>query len=552
MCSTGEEILAKSTQGATFLMMGQLFGKLVTFVLHNVLVRFLSPRIFGITSFLDFLSSTVLFFSREAIRLATLRIKTDGDGWRGDEMSAVLQTAVNFANIPICIGVPLSIVLAVWQYSNLNSYFTQLPFFSWSIYLVLFSIVAELASEPLYVVNQFMLNYRKRSQFEGTAVAISCLVNFAVIYWYENWVNGSGETVHDNYKQEGIAVLAFALGKVARAMTLLTLYYVDYLRHLAHKKLFSLSLTKVRVSDSAYSVYFDSDVLQHFRKVYFQLCFKHLLTEGDKLIINSLCTVEEQGIYSLLSNYGSLITRMLFAPIEESLLLFLTRLLSNKTQQNLHICMRVLVNLVKFYLYLAMVIVIFGPTNSSFLLKFLIGSKWSSTSVLETIRVYCFYLPFLSMNGILEAFFASVASGDEILRHSYLMMLLSGVFLLNCWIFLAHFNLSLEGLIFSNIINMTLRIIYCSNYISGFYKRLFAESKQTSLSVNFAGFKKILLLCIVVAYVDWSIIGYVQNIRQFLVNILLSVTLVLAMAYNERKLLLEFLQKSKPEPVKEN
>ncbi|AAS53386.1 AFR015Wp [Eremothecium gossypii ATCC 10895] len=552
MCSTGEEILAKSTQGATFLMMGQLFGKLVTFVLHNVLVRFLSPRIFGITSFLDFLSSTVLFFSREAIRLATLRIKTGGDGGRGGEMSAELQTAVNFANIPMCIGAPLAVVLAVWQYSNLNSYFTQLPFFSWSIYLVLLSILAELASEPLYVVNQFMLNYRKRSQFEGAAVAASCLVNFAVIYWYENWVNGRGETVHDSYKQEGIAVLAFALGKVARAMTLLALYYVDYVRHLAHEKLFSLSLTKVRVPGSVYTAYFDSDVLQHFKKVYFQLCFKHLLTEGDKLIINSLCTVEEQGIYSLLSNYGSLITRMVFAPIEESLLLFLTRLLSDKTQQNLHICMRVLVNLVKFYLYLALVIVIFGPTNSSFLLKFLIGSKWSSTSVLETIRVYCFYLPFLSMNGILEAFFASVASGDEILRHSYLMMLLSGVFLLNCWVFLAHFNLSLEGLIFSNIINMTLRIIYCSNYIRGFYKRLFADSKQTSLSSSFAGLKKILLLCIVVAYVDWSIIGYVQNIRQLLVNILLSVTLVLAMAYNERKLLLEFIKKSKPVPVKEN
>lgn len=120
--STSEQILERSTTGATFLMMGQLFTKLVTFILNNLLIRFLSPRIFGITAFLEFIQGTVLFFSRDAIRLSTLRISDSGNGIIDDDdeeeyqethyKSKVLQTAVNFAYIPFWIGFPLSI----WSY----------------------------------------------------------------------------------------------------------------------------------------------------------------------------------------------------------------------------------------------------------------------------------------------------------------------------------------------------------------------------------------------------------------------------------------------------
>ena len=48
-----QQILEKSTKGATFLMLGQLFTKAITFFLNSILVRFLSPRIFGITAFLE-------------------------------------------------------------------------------------------------------------------------------------------------------------------------------------------------------------------------------------------------------------------------------------------------------------------------------------------------------------------------------------------------------------------------------------------------------------------------------------------------------------------
>lgn len=540
--SSSEQILEKSTRGATFLMMGQLFTKIITFILNNILIRFLSPRIFGITSFLEFILGTVLFFSREAIRLSTLRIKDDSDDETTNtakSRSEVLQTAVNFAHVPLWIGIPLSVILITWQYRNINFYFVALPYFTWSILLIWLSIIVELLSEPFFIVNQFMLNYGTRSRFEGVSVTMGCVVNFVLILSFEKeWLVTSKESTET--MREGIAILAFAIGKLAHSVTLLGCYYYDYVKNFGPKKLFNLRLTRIHGRSSKKSYYFQHEISEHFKKVYFQLCFKHLLNEGDKLIINSLCTVEEQGIYSLLSNYGSLITRLLFAPIEESLRLFLARLLSTEKAKNLRLSMEVLVNLTRFYLYLSLLIVIFGPINSSFLLQFLIGSKWSTTSVLDTIRVYCFYLPFLAMNGILEAFFQGIATGNQIMKHSYLMMVFSGVFLVNCWILIEYLDLSINGLIISNIINMALRISYCVWFINRYYKELFTES---SFIVNFQNFKVVSVIGIILWTIDWWVIGFVKNFQQFFINVAFAVLLLSVILIKERNSIRDLIGK---------
>ncbi|CCD23329.1 glycolipid translocation protein NDAI_0B02940 [Naumovozyma dairenensis CBS 421] len=583
--TSSDQILEKSTKGATFLMLGQLFTKLITFFLNSLLVRFLSPRIFGITAFLEFIVNTVLFFSREAIRLSTLRITEDHttSSVEKTKNSQILQTAVNFAYIPFVIGVPLSIVLTTWQYKNINGYFINLPFFQVSILLIWISIIVELLSEPFFIINQFMLNYSSRSRIESLAITMGCITNFIIVVSFEkNWWNPILKSmIHHNNElmdqeefmevsREGIAILAFAVGKLVHSLILLLCYYWDYLMNFHETKTFSLKLTKIYNENKSTMTknyyYFQNDILEHFKKVYFQLCFKHLLTEGDKLIINSLCTVEEQGIYSLLSNYGSLVTRLLFAPIEESLRLFLARLLSNRTAKNLKLSMQVLINLTKFYFYLSLLIVIFGPVNSSFLLQFLIGSKWSTTSVLDTIRVYCFYIPFLSLNGIFEAFFQSTATGDQILKHSYFMMVFSGVFLLNCWILIEFLNLSINGLIYGNIFNMILRITYCSWFIINFYKKLYNSEENISTSsmkdstlvkdkgsifVNFRNFRVVIIVGLCISTFNWIMIGHVKNFHQLFINIVLALILFITILLQERTILKGLLRRRKVDESKE-
>ncbi|SCU81600.1 LAFA_0C06084g1_1 [Lachancea sp. 'fantastica'] len=554
--SPPQTILQKSTEGVTLLMFTQLFGKVVTFLLNTLLVRYLSPKVFGINAFLEFLLSTVLFFSREAVRLSALRIKSptpsnsnvqEDDGQAEDADKTVLQIAINFSYISMLIGLPLSLVLIGWQYSNLNEYFLSLPYFKLAIAIIWLSILLELCSEPFFIVNQLMLNYKVRSQFESIGVLAACVANFAIVYVYENKINGSGASLHDTTKQEGIAIFAFAVSKLAHSTALLCGYSYDYFTRLSRENKFRIWPTKIQLSSKTQPFYFQSDIVQHFRKVYLQLCFKHLLTEGDKLIINSMCTVEEQGIYSLLSNYGSLLTRLVFSPIEESLRLFLARLLSVTSSKNVKLSMEVLVNLTKFYLYLSLLIVVFGPINSPFLLQFLIGSKWSSTSVLDTIRIYCLYLPFLSINGIFEAFFQSVATGEDILRQSYFMMAFSCVFLASCWVSIGHYKMSLEGLIVSNIMNMILRIAFCGWFIGKFYKSLHSDSNMhnSSFLLNFRNFKVVSFVAAIIAVSNFCIFGVVKTFEQFFLNVAMALVLLALIIYKEKDSLNAYLRQNK-------
>jgi hypothetical protein len=53
---------------------------------------------------------------------------------------------------------------------------------------------------------------------------------------------------------------------------------------------------------------------------------KHILTEGDKIILTLASTHFNQGIYAITSNYGSLVARIVYMPIEETSKLALSRI----------------------------------------------------------------------------------------------------------------------------------------------------------------------------------------------------------------------------------
>lgn len=574
---SNDSLLSKSTKGVSFLIMQQFFTKMITFVMNSLLIRYLSPKIFGIIAFLTFLHDTCIFFSREAIRISILRIATsdrDGKPEENEEendkkdtlnikniSSENLQSIINFSYISLLIAVPLSIFLFIWQYTKLNSYFKNLPHFQLSIFILWTSIIMELGAEFFYNLNQYLLNYKTRSKFEGFSLTFGNFVNFITVYV----AISNKRFTNDLVSEEGLAILGFALGKLAYSLGLLSFYYHDYVKNFKPFNKFSLRLTKIKSHISDHSAiyeskkktyYFQQEILNHFKKVYFQMCFKHLLTEGDKLIINSLCSIEEQGIYSLLSNYGSLITRILFQPIEETTRLFLTKLFSsnsgstnqkNFSRHTLTLSFNVVSNIIMFYLYLSILILIFGPINSSYMLRFLIGSKWSSTTILETIRTYCCYLPLLSLNGILEAFFQSVANGDEILRQSYMMMLLSGIFLSNCYLFIKLFKLSLEGLILANGFNMVLRILYCTVFISNFYKKKLTGEISDAYTIKtlfHVGKMKIISVVslLVWAFVYFIIGSFTHNLKQLLINFAFALLLLIMMCYNEKNLIIGLIK----------
>lgn len=496
-----------SPSGVSLLVLTQVFTKLATFALNQGLIRLISPEVFGVASYLEFILSTVLFFSREAGRLAVQRTSP----------SSGLHTVINSGFVPLAIGLPVTL-LVCWSQALADVFTSVLAPLPYSKLAIAFQVAAgvlELAAEPMYALNQYQLNFGARSKYESWAVSARCVVTFAVVAASARLIGGN---------VDGWAVVAFTLGQLAYLLVLL----VSYARTFAHP---------YKITNK--SGYFDPHVLQIWKSVFIQMIFKHLLTEGDHLLINYLCSVTEQGVYSVISNYGSMVARLLFQPIEESFRLSFTRILSDKSPDNVAKSHRIVGYLLIFYLNLSILLLLGGTPNASFLLQFVIGrsSKWAQTNIFEVFPQYVIYLPFLAFNGVLEAFFASVSSESDIRRFSLFMSFLAAAVFALLYILIGQLQWGLTGLIAANIANMFLRIVYCSVYLCRFY------------STNGAGLSSLVrrVAPALATGSFFALVQYQQGTTTTLIGLVKSAALcavaLLVLVYNERALLLPLLKK---------
>jgi oligosaccharide translocation protein RFT1 len=203
---------------------------------------------------------------------------------------------------------------------------------------------------------------------------------------------------------------------------------------------------------------------------------KHILTQGDSMMLAALSTLEDQGIYALAANYGGLIARMFFQPIEESTRSNLGKLLAaNKagtpkpgslTEAKLY-----LHDILRIYGILSILVCSVGPTTVPLLLRFLIGSQWSQPEVLSLLSLYCYYIPFLAFNGITEAFVSSVANNSELRQQSAWMGGFSAGFAAAAYLFLKVCRWGVHGLIWANIVNMAVRIVWSYWFINRYFRK---------------------------------------------------------------------------------
>jgi len=124
---------------------------------------------------------------------------------------------------------------------------------------------------------------------------------------------------------------------------------------------------------------------------------------------------------------GSLLARIVFQPIEETLRIYFSRLLgsngnANKKQeikethqealsQSLH----TLRALLSTQMSISLVLVSFGPAYLPILLALLLPPQYlHTTSAPRILAAWVWYTPFLMINGGLEAFVSSTANRKEV------------------------------------------------------------------------------------------------------------------------------------------
>jgi len=264
-----------------------------------------------------------------------------------------------------------------------------------------------------------------------------------------------------------LTLLAFASGQLAYGVVVLVTYFVHF--------------RKVHWWPDRMA--FDPEGLRLSLTMTAQSVFKHLLTEGDKFILSWLSPLQDQGGYAIAVNYGSLVARIVFQPMEEMLRLYFSKTLSlpqriskiqaddlaRPSRTSLQHAYSALVSLLAVQLSLSIILVIFGSAYIFIVLQVLLPPQYLSTSAPNVLAVWVWYIPVLALNGGLESFVASVALPKDLSRQSRWMAGFSTIYI-SIAIGLYALGFGDASLVYANIVNLSARIVYSLHFVSSYFK----------------------------------------------------------------------------------
>lgn len=231
------------------------------------------------------------------------------------------------------------------------------------------------------------------------------------------------------------------------------------------------------------------------------------------MLILPLATLEEQGVYALAANYGGLVARMVFQPIEIASRNLFANLCAaparsdtkddekkdqsaakgkkdsvkpnadstaKSSDDNIAIAAGILTDILRAYATMSTVCFALGPSLAPLLLRVIAGSRWTDSGAGIVLGTYTLYIPFLAINGVSEAFVAATASTSDLRNQTIWMAGFSILFGASAWLFLVVLGYGAGGFILANCINMALRIAFNLYYIKAFFRR----NNQVSMTLS--------------------------------------------------------------------
>ncbi|EHY58248.1 Oligosaccharide translocation protein rft1 [Exophiala dermatitidis] len=548
---------ALSGSGAVLLILIQVASRALTFIGNQFLLRFLSPSLLGIAVQLELVSVTSLYFARESLRVALQRtgslttvpvlppgggVVDTSDSSKSSSTSGSTkdstathakeaQTVINLSYLAVLLGFGISTFFGISYLQSAPTEVTRSPYFDISFQIYAVATLVELLAEPAFVVIQQKALFKERARAETSAAVARCLAAcLAAVLGHRRGLDPS--------------ILPFAVGQAAYAVVLLVLYFVPVVQ-ISKRDKFSLIPRRLETEAKAqelgssssqqeyYINLFHVDTLGLAATMYMQSIFKLVLTQGDALILSFLSTLADQGAFALASNYGGLLARLVFQPVEESSRNIFGQLLSSPTSAsssssaaageapssanrdgrnqtgsaeekgtgtgekdtdtgtttktkpktttqrtskipipipipipNQHRqALSYLATTLHFYFLMALPLLAIAPYILPMLVRQVIGADWYTDSTASLLSAYCYYIPLMAVNGILDAFVTSVATPAQLRAQSGWMMLFTALYGAAAWLLLKKFEMGAAGLVGANMVNMVLRIVWSRWFI---------------------------------------------------------------------------------------
>jgi hypothetical protein len=114
--------------------------------------------------------------------------------------------------------------------------------------------------------------------------------------------------------------------------------------------------------------------------------------------------------------------------------------------------------MLSWVMYLAGPFLICGPPLSETFLRVVFGARWSTSNTIAALGLYCYYIPLLGVNGLLEAFARAAADEAEFALMRFLSLVNSFLYISLCLYVLNFTEYGVQGLIVANCASMLMRI----------------------------------------------------------------------------------------------
>lgn len=318
----------------------------------------------------------------------------------------------------------------------------------------------ELIAEPLYILATVRLLFGVRVACEALATVAKNAITLVLLL---NWKVGPA--------------LAFSWGQLGYSITTLVGFGTYFALTASSKK--SRTSRSDHQNESKHNkvsnkLELDQDILRISGTFSLQAGGKLLLAEGSKAVLAAATPLQEQGVYGLVNNLGSLIVRTLFQPYEEIAFVAFSRAPSSSSVPSISSDAAtkrdravLLSTLCRGASLLGGLAAAFGPSYSYLALWLLYGSRWAESGAPAALALYSCYVALLAVNGILEAFVHAVADQRGLHQANMVLVVVS----------VLHMGLSVvsvntagaAGLLVADAINIALRIFYCLWFIGIFF-----------------------------------------------------------------------------------
>ena len=445
--------------------------KIISFALNSILVSKTNPQIFGVAAVqLELLLSTLLFLSREGVRLAVLKEPTDSVEKR--------QKFINICWIPALLLLLASSAIICYLYftSSLGSLVasgnvddSQSQTQTASILVIFMYVIGaflECAGEPWINLYQSNLIFSPRLAADTTALCVRSVSTFVTVAILDMGVLGFGISQMIYGATHLLVILANSSVVLFKGDALSISNYMPRVIHTDDEK------------DGNFLFCVNKRILGVAIVTTGSSLLKHLLTEADKIVLTFTRDSFDQGIFAVSHNYGSLIARIVFSPIEDAARVAFSKLSlstkpskekNNKEAKELLEILDLLQTLVQLVTMIGTILVIFGPNFARLAVFHLLSPQWRCEDTVQTLSAYCLYVFTLGLNGVTEAFVYAVASPSDFSWINNGLIVSSLFYALSIWALNNYSSFGTSGIILSGAVSMLCRIAFSYSFIQRYF-----------------------------------------------------------------------------------